>query len=128
MGRYSYSNRTEADGLNKIQISFLKKQGFLGGCYGGTMTWTTHGYSETKSTVGIDSKTIDEADSHIRIHYTQTERDTGDKKDFDYKIPLTTTPVNGTPKLSLPYKLSEEFKRNKSLSVTPRRIELRFNP
>lgn len=42
------------------------------------------------------------------------------------ELPTYDEIVNGTPKLSIPYKLSEQFKRNKSLSVTPRRIELRL--
>ncbi len=46
---------------------------------------------------------------------------------FD-ELPTYEEIVNGTPKLSLVYKLSEEFETNKSLSVTPRRIELRFKP
>jgi hypothetical protein len=46
---------------------------------------------------------------------------------FD-ELPTYEEILNGTPKLSLPYKLSEEFSKTKSLSVTPRRIELRFNP
>ncbi len=44
---------------------------------------------------------------------------------FD-ELPTYSEIVNGTPKLSLPYILSEEFKTNKSLSVTPRRVELRL--
>ena len=44
---------------------------------------------------------------------------------FD-ELPTYSEIVNGTPKLSLPYMLSEEFETNKSLSVTPRRVELRF--
>jgi hypothetical protein len=31
-------------------------------------------------------------ENYLRIHYIQTDRDTGEKKDFDYKIPLTSTP------------------------------------
>lgn len=42
---------------------------------------------------------------------------------FD-ELPTYAEVVNGTPKLSIPYKLSDEFKDNKSLSVTPQRIEL----
>lgn len=44
---------------------------------------------------------------------------------FD-ELPTYTQIVNGTPKLSLAYKLSKEFSKTKSLSVTPRRIELRL--
>ncbi len=56
------------------------------------MTWTRSGmWGENKSSVGIEVSVLDDTD-YLRIHYTQTDRDTGEKKDFDYKIPLTTTP------------------------------------
>lgn len=42
------------------------------------------------------------------------------------ELPTYEDVVNGTPKLSLPYKLSEEFKREKSLTVTLRGVEPRF--
>ena len=34
---------------------------------------------------------VSESESYLRIYYTQTDED-GNKKDFDYKIPITTTP------------------------------------
>ncbi len=42
------------------------------------------------------------------------------------ELPTYEEIVNGTPKLSIPYKLKEEFEVNKDLCVTPRRIELRL--
>lgn len=84
-------SKTEADGLKKISAAFLKKHGYFdAGWRSGTITWTS-GWDEHKSSVGIEVSTSDEG-GYLRIHYTQTDRDTGDKKDFDYKIPLTTTP------------------------------------
>lgn len=44
---------------------------------------------------------------------------------FD-ELPTYTEIVNGTPKLSIPFKLKDEFEINKSLCVTSRRIELRL--
>lgn len=44
---------------------------------------------------------------------------------FD-RFPTYTEIVSGTPKLSLVFKLSEEFKVNQDLAVTPRRVELRL--
>lgn len=40
------------------------------------------------------------------------------------ELPTYAEIVNGTPKLSIPYMLSEEFRDTKYLSVTPQRIEL----
>jgi hypothetical protein len=90
MGRWSYGGKTEADYLQKIETSFLRKHGFFNGWRSDTITWT-NGYSGNKSSVGIEVSTLDN-DDYLRIHYTQTDNDTGKKKDFDYKIPLVTTP------------------------------------
>lgn len=85
-------SKSEADDAKKISVSFLKKhEYFKYGWRSGTITWTQGGFlGEHKSSVGIQTSIGD--DSHLRIYYTQTDRDTEEKKDFDYKIPLTTTP------------------------------------
>lgn len=84
-------SKNEADDAKKISVAFLKKHDYFTGWRSGTMTWTRNGWSgENKSSVGIEVSTMD-GDEYLRIHYTQTDRDTQDKKDFDYKIPLTNT-------------------------------------
>ena len=90
-------SKSEADNAKKITTSFLKKHGYfkVRGWMSGTMTWTRSGWGgEHKSSVGIDVSTSEWSDGegYLHIHYTQTDRDTDEKKDFDYKIPLTTTP------------------------------------
>ena len=83
-------SKNVADDAKKISASFLKKHSYFTGWRAGTITWTTSGmWGEHKSDVGIEVSTLDK---YLRIHYTQTNRDTGEKKNFDYKIPLTTTP------------------------------------
>lgn len=89
MGRWSYGGKTEADDLKKIETSFLKKHGYFHGWRSGTITWT-RGWDEHKSSVGIEVSTMND-ENYLRIHYTQTDNYSGEKKDFDYKIPLTTT-------------------------------------
>lgn len=87
-------SKSEADSLEQISISFLKKLCFLnGGVRTGTLNWTYKG-SDYKSSVGIEASVFNASsfESYIRIHYTQTDRNTNEKKDFDYRIPLTTTP------------------------------------
>lgn len=83
-------SKNEADDIKKIATSFLKKHSYFSDWKSGTITWT-NGYSGNKSSVGIEVSTMDK-DGYLRIHYTQTDRGTEEKKDFDYKIPLTTTP------------------------------------
>lgn len=84
--------KNTADDTKQISTSFLKKHDYFCGFRSGTMTWTRSGmWGENKSSVGIEVSVRNDND-YLRIHYTQTERDTGEKKDFNYKIPLTTTP------------------------------------
>lgn len=90
MGRYYWSKKEEADYLNKVEIYWLKRQGYLVGWKSGTIIWTHRG-SGHKSSVGVEGNLIGE-EKYIRFHYTQTSHDTGEKRDYDYKIPLTTTP------------------------------------
>jgi hypothetical protein len=87
-------SKSEADDVKKISTSFLKKHDYFAGWRSGTMTWTRKGWGEEhKSSVGIEVSMLNgNGDGHLRIHYTQTDRNTQEKKDFDYKIPLTTTP------------------------------------
>lgn len=84
-------SKTESDGLKKISTSFLKEHKYFTGHRGGTITWTSRGWSENKSSVGVEVSTLE---NYLRIHYTQTDRYTEEKKEFDYKIPLTTTSCN----------------------------------
>lgn len=84
-------SKTESDELRKINTSFLKEHKYFQGEYkGGTITWTS-GWSQNKNSVSIEVSTLD---SYLRIYYTQTDKYTQEKKDFDYKVPLTTTPCN----------------------------------
>ncbi len=84
-------SKTESDGLRKISTAFLNKHKYFDGFRGGTISWTS-GWAENKNTVGINVSTLDE--KYLRIYYNQTDRYSEEKKDFDYKIPLTTTPCN----------------------------------
>jgi len=85
-------SRTEADNLKKIETSFLKKHDYFTGWRSGTIIWTS-GYGGNKSSVGIEVSTMND-ENYLRIHYTQTDRSSGEKKDFDYKVPLEITPCN----------------------------------
>ncbi len=92
MARYYYNKKEEADDLRKIEIWTLKKWGYLGTSRSGTITWT-HGFSGKKNSVGIQT-IFWSSNPQLRIHYTQTDWQTDEKKDFDYQIPLVTTPCN----------------------------------
>jgi len=85
-------SKTEADSIKKISTSFLRKHRYFNGWRTGSINWTS-GWSGEKSSVGIEVSVLD-GENYLRIHYTQTENHTGEKKDFDYKIPLTSTVCN----------------------------------
>ncbi len=86
------SSKTEADGLISVGINWLNQRGFIKNINSGTITWTG-GFNESKSSIGIIVNLTDPS-PFIALHYTQTNRDTDEKKDFDYKVLLTSTPCH----------------------------------
>lgn len=97
MGRYYFNKKDSADDLNKkIDLAWLKKKNLLNGYASTDIIWTTtSAWGKTrKSSASINIDTSNPDNKYLRIYYTQTNRDTGDKRDFDYKILITTTPCN----------------------------------
>lgn len=91
MSYWRYSKKQEADDFKKVEISFLKKHGYLDTVsLSGTVRWSRNG--ENTGNISIQSQITSEP--HIRFIYTQTDRSTEEKTDFDYKIPLVTTPCH----------------------------------
>jgi hypothetical protein len=92
MSYWHYSSKQEADQLKKIEVFFFKKRGYLDkGCKSGNITWSRNG-EETGSVSFVTN--ITDSDKYLRLIYHQTDRDTGEKTDFDYKIPLVTSPCH----------------------------------
>ena len=88
MGRYYWSKKTESDYLKQVSTSFLRKGGyFMPGTKAGVITWSNRG--EPTGNIGICSHIQDE--ELVFFRYTITDRETGEKVDYDYRIPLTTT-------------------------------------
>lgn len=90
MGRYYYSKKDTADSLRKISVKKLKEWDYFSGWKTGSLTWTSS-WDQSKNSVSV---TVSTPESYLRIWYTQTDRSTDEKKDFDYKIPLVTTSCN----------------------------------
>ncbi len=84
--------KTETDDVLKIRANFLRKHDYFCGYMSGNLTWTS-GYNERKSSVRVEVSTTN-GDNYMRLVYTQTDRYSGEKKDFDYKIPLQKTPCH----------------------------------
>jgi len=80
-----------ADGLRKISTNFLKKYDYFNGYKYGLITWTS--YWGDKNSISVQTIGLDD-DPRLRIFYTSTDNQTGEKRDFDYDIPLTTTPCH----------------------------------
>lgn len=89
MARWNYSSKTEADSLKQVSIAFLRKHGYFNVSWKtGTITWSRFG--EKNGSISLESH-IGEIEQYIKFTYSQTSY-SEEKKDFDYQIPLTTTP------------------------------------
>lgn len=96
MWRYYWDKKDTTDDFKNFSISFLKKHWYLD--YGISyrswgLTWWRW---ETKTwDIWFDvTKDDDTMKWFVRVHFTQTERHTEEKKDFDYKIPIVATNCN----------------------------------
>ncbi len=90
MGRY-YSNAKEiVENTTKLSIFRLKEFGLLCDYAAMTLTWKSN-LSEHKNSIGI---LVDTEKLYAKVNYTITDRHSGEKTHYDYKISLTTTPCN----------------------------------
>lgn len=90
MGRWNYGGKTEADGCKKIEISWLLRDMKNRLYKSTTISWGENG---SHGSVGCIVDLYDET-PYVKFNYTQTDNHTGEKKDFDYKVYLTTTPCH----------------------------------
>ena len=92
MGRYYWDKKDTIEDCTQLSIFKLKEFGLLAGNCATTLTWTRKS-SGHKNSVGIYVNTIDEP-INIKLNYTITDRDSGGKTDYDYKITLANTPCH----------------------------------
>ena len=94
MGRYYWDKKDTVEDCKTVSISFLKKNGYLSEpcCKSGAIYWTNT-MGERTGSIDIAVSTLDKV-GYIRFKYTVTDRRTQEKRDYDYKIALTTTPCN----------------------------------
>jgi len=90
MGRYYFNAKTTVEQATELSIFKLKEFDLLTGYCGTIITWTRR-LSGHKSSIGI---CVDTEELYAKVNYTLTDRNTGEKTDYDYKIGLTTTPCN----------------------------------
>ena len=92
MGRYYYDKKDTVEACRSVSILFLRKHDYFCGCRSGGIAWKNF-YGEETSSIGIVVSTLDD-DNYVRFQYTTTDRNTGEKTKYDYKVQLTTTPCN----------------------------------
>lgn len=94
MGRYYFDKKDTVEDCRSVRISFLKRHGYFDEpcCMSGTISWKNCFGDETSS-IGIMVFTLDD-DKYVRFRYTSTERATGEKTSYDYKVQLVTTACN----------------------------------
>lgn len=94
MGRYSYSSKDRADSLKKIEMPWLKKHGYVYNNYSferSSIKWTYQDGRENSISFEVSTTTYEKK---IRIYYTITDRQTGEKRDIDYTMPIVSTPCH----------------------------------
>jgi hypothetical protein len=92
MGRYCWDKKDTVEDCRSVGISFLRKHDYFCGYRSGGIVWKNC-YGEETSSIGITVSTL-EGDDYVQFQYTTTDRNTGEKTDYDYKVNLTTTPFN----------------------------------
>lgn len=92
MGRYYFDKKDTVEDCRSVSISFLKKHDYFGGYRSGGIAWKNC-YGEETSSIGVAVSTM-EGDNYVRFQYTTTDRSTGEKTEYDYKVRLTTTLCN----------------------------------
>ena len=92
MGRYYSDKKDTVEDCRSVSISFLRKHDYFCGYRSGGIAWKNYLGEETSS-IGIVVSTLD-GESNIRFQYTSTDRNSGEKTEYDYKVSLTTTPCN----------------------------------
>ncbi len=90
MGRYYFDAKTTVEDATQLNIFKLKEFGLLRGYCVSTLTWMRR-LSGHKSSIGIF---VDTENLYAKVNYTITDRNSGEKTDYDYKISLTTIPCN----------------------------------
>lgn len=87
--------KTQVEECKSIDIAWLRQEGFLSGIASQTITWKNAAGEERGSigiTVQLEGWGVPY--SRVRLNYTVTSCYSDESEDYDYEIPLTTTPCN----------------------------------
>ncbi|MHC4864541.1 MAG: hypothetical protein ACYTEX_10680 [Planctomycetota bacterium] len=92
MGRYYWDKKDTVEDCRSVSVSFLRKYGYFRGYLSGVVTWKNH-WGEQTASISVAVSTLP-GDNYARFQYTTTDRSSGEKTEYDYKVSLTTTPCN----------------------------------
>jgi hypothetical protein len=92
MGRYYWDKKDTVEDCRSVSIPFLKKGDYFCGYRYGRIVWSNC-YGEETGSIGVTVSIMD-GENYIRFQYTTTDRNSGEKTEYDYKVRLTTTPCN----------------------------------
>lgn len=94
MGRYYWDKKDTVEDCRNVSISFLKRHGYFSEpcSMSGGISWKNC-FGEETGSISIFVSTLYE-DNYVRFYYTVTNRSSGEKTEYDYKVSLTTTPCN----------------------------------
>ena len=90
MGRYYWNKRANVDDYKQFSTSFLVRHGYLKtgiSHRSGTISWLTNGQQTGGMSFSV-SKDDAARVGMVRVRFAQTNRKTGESKDFDYEIKL----------------------------------------
>jgi hypothetical protein len=92
MGRWYSDKKHTVEDCRAVSISFLRKHDFLCGWRSGKVLWRNWLGEETSS-IGVTVFAMGD-ENYARFCYTVTNRQTGEKTPYDYKVRLVTTPCH----------------------------------
>jgi hypothetical protein len=92
MGRWHWDKKHTVEDCKSISMPFLRRNGYFD-CPGPQpIIWTNRFGQQTANMTVILHTSGDE--TYIGLCYTMTDRDTGKETEFDYRVPLVTTPCH----------------------------------
>ena len=91
MGRWT-TGATSTDASKRISISYLKQQGYLepGQFSQGPLNFSVNGNPTGSIMICTDTT----GEPYLKLTYSQTNRETGEKTNLDYKVWLVKVPSN----------------------------------
>jgi hypothetical protein len=92
MGRWHWDKKRTVGDCKSISMPFLRRNGYFEYPGPQPIIWTNRFGRQTASMTVMVHTSGDE--NYIRLCYTMTDRGTGKETEFDYRVPLVTTPCH----------------------------------